>query len=85
MKKLQAFADTLPEWLTYPQAGKLSGGMSRDILRYYIKKKRIAAVKRRKNFGSRAYFVLINKESLLSFLEQVQAEVGAIPVHAPKN
>ena len=85
MKKLQAFADTLPEWLTYSQAGELSGGMSREILRYYIKRTQIAAVKRRKNFGSRSYYVLINKESLLAFLAQVQDEVGAIPVHAPEH
>ena len=85
MKKLHAFADTLPEWLTYSQAGELSGGMSRENIRYYIKRKQIAAVKRRKNFGSRSYYVLINKESLLAFLAQVQDEVGAIPVHSPEH
>lgn len=84
MKKLLALAETLPEWLTYSQAGELSGGMGRDTLRYYIKKKSIAAIKRRKNFGSRSYYVLINKESLLAFLEQVQAESGAIPVYKPE-
>lgn len=85
MNKLHAYAETLPEWLTYAQAGELSGGMSREILRYYIKRKQIAAVKRRKNFGSRSYYVLINKESLLSFLAQVEADVGSIPVHTPEN
>lgn len=85
MNKLQAYAKTLPEWLTYSQARELTGGMSSDNLRYYIKKKMIAAIKRRKTFSSRAYYVLINKDSLLSFIEQVQEERGAIPVHTPAH
>ena len=79
MKKLQAFADTLPEWLTYSQAGELSGGMSREILRYYIKRKQIAAVKRRKNFGSRSYYVLINKEWRLLHLALAPGMQASFP------
>lgn len=80
MNRLHALAATLPEWLTYAQAGALADGMSRDSLRYYIKQKRIAATKRRKKFSSRAYYVLINKQSLLAFLEAIQEESHNIPI-----
>ena len=79
MKHIKTLAETLPEWLTYAQAGELAGGMSRDNVRYWIKKGEIAAIKRRKRFSSKAYVVLVNKESFIAFLERVQEEHGFIP------
>lgn len=80
MKHIKKLAETLPEWLTYAQASELAGGMSRDNVRYWIKKGEITAIKRRKRFSSKAYIVLVNKESLIDFLERVQSETGAIPI-----
>lgn len=80
MKRILNLAATLPDWLTYAQAGELAGGMSRDKIRYYIQRGEIHAIKRRKNFSSKAYFVLVNKESFLSFLDKINSELGYIPV-----
>lgn len=80
MKHYKALAETLPEWLTYAQASELAGGMSRDLLRYHIKKGEIAAIKRRIRFSSKTYNVLVNKESFIAFLERVESEAGHIPV-----